>query len=295
MDYAHQKGIVHRDLKPSNILLTADGTPKITDFGLAKQLDQDSGLTEDGIIVGTPSYMAPEQAWGNNEEVGPGADIYALGVIFYEMLTGRPPFKGTDKWQTVVLVRTQEPVPPRRLVPQVPRDLELLCLKCLKKEPLQRFAGAAELADELRRFREGRPIKTRPTPLWEQTWKWARRQPALAALVAASVVALLSLVLFLDQRARNAQRELEQEQRTGDSRANVQKLYIRAQQAKNDPGGLQKALRDLQKASGIVHSEPALADLEVSLAELRAELQTRESSTWPKPARRPRPRSHKLS
>src|SRR5205823_7659122 len=157
VDYAHQKGIVHRDLKPSNILLAADGTPKVTDFGLAKQLDQDSGLTEYGGIVGTPSYMAPEQAWGKNEAVGPAADIYALGVIFYEMLTGRPPFKGADKWQTLQLVRTEEPVPPRRLVPQVPRDLELICLKCLQKLPVQRFLSAHELAEELRRFQEGRP------------------------------------------------------------------------------------------------------------------------------------------
>src|SRR5260370_8461425 len=135
MEYAHQKGIVHRDLKPSNVLLTADGTPKVTDFGLAKQMDQAPREAEEGGIVGTAGYMAPEQAWGKNSEVGEAADIYALGAIFYEMLTGRPPFKAAGKWQTIKLVRTAAPVPPRTLVPQVPPDLDLTSLSSLQKLP----------------------------------------------------------------------------------------------------------------------------------------------------------------
>ena len=189
VDYAHQKGIVHRDLKPANILLASDGTPKIADFGLAKRRDQEARPTDEGHIMGTPSYMAPEQAWGANSEVGPLADIYSLGAILYEMLTGRPPFKGSDKWQTIQLVRSQELVPPRTLVPQIPRDLELICIKCLSKDASQRFSSARELAEELRRFQEGRPIQTRPASWVERAWKWSRRQPAAATLIAVSVVA----------------------------------------------------------------------------------------------------------
>ena len=139
---AHDAGIVHRDLKPSNVLFTADGTPKITDFGLAKRLDSDSRQTETGQIMGTPSYMAPEQARGHTRDVGPAADVYALGAILYEMLTGRPPFKGETPMETVRQVIDDEPVPPSRLVPKVARDLETICLKCLNKEPPRRYASA---------------------------------------------------------------------------------------------------------------------------------------------------------
>jgi tRNA A-37 threonylcarbamoyl transferase component Bud32 len=152
VDYAHQKGIIHRDLKPANILLTSDGTPKVADFGLAKQMDQQAGPDEEGGILGTPSYMAPEQARGDSSQVGPLSDIYSLGAILYEMLTGRPPFKAADKWRTIQQVRHQELVPPRLLVPQVPHDLQLICVRCLDKDPARRFATARDLADELRRF-----------------------------------------------------------------------------------------------------------------------------------------------
>src|SRR5262249_38663885 len=161
-----------------------------------------------------------------------------------------------------------------RLVPQVPRDLELLCLKCLNKEPAQRFATAGALADELRRFQEGRPIKTRPAPLWEQAWKWARRQPAAAALVAASVLALLTLVLFLDQRARIAQRELADQQRIDKRRGNALELHLKAQHAL-DQGKPATARTELDKAFGIVHAEPDLADLQQSLDALQRVLRAR--------------------
>src|SRR5262249_22774027 len=146
--HAHEHGVVHRDLKPGNILLAGDATPKITDFGLAKRLDVSVAQTQSGAILGTPSYIAPEQAAGKNKEVGPLADVYALGTILYECLTGRPPFKAETPLDTLLLVQTEEPVPPSRLQPKVSRDLETICLKCLQKEPRQRYSSAAELAED---------------------------------------------------------------------------------------------------------------------------------------------------
>ena len=162
MSVAHAAGIVHRDLKPANILLTLDGKPKITDFGLAKQMEGDSKQTRTGAIMGTPSYMAPEQAWGQTHEIGPLSDQYALGVILYEMLVGRPPFQGATAMETIELARNQEPVPPTRLQPKVPRDLETICLKSLQKDPARRFPDAAAMAADLRSFLDGEPIVARP-------------------------------------------------------------------------------------------------------------------------------------
>ena len=162
MDCAHKAGVVHRDLKPANVLLTADGAPKITDFGLAKRLQEDSGQTRSGSILGTPGYMAPEQAEGKNSEVGPLADVYALGAILYELLTGRMPFRAPSVLETLEQVRTREPVAPAELQPTVPRDLETICLKCLQKDPRRRYDGAAALAEDLRRFLGQEPILARP-------------------------------------------------------------------------------------------------------------------------------------
>ncbi len=187
---AHAAGIAHRDLKPGNVLLAEDGTAKIADFGLAKWLDGDSGQTKTGQVMGTPNYMAPEQARGD-KDVGAAADVWALGAILYECLTGRPPFLGTTVVETLEQVRLHEPITPARLQAGVPADLETVCLKCLEKEPARRYGSAVELADDLRRYLAGEPVRARPVGAVERGLKWARRRPALAGLWAAGLLLVI--------------------------------------------------------------------------------------------------------
>jgi WD40 repeat protein/serine/threonine protein kinase len=296
--YAHQHGIIHRDLKPANVLLQPIATkntkshenqeeetkagssdpsfgdfscfswpflPKITDFGLAKRLDPlpadgvHRGQTQSGAILGTPSYMAPEQAGAKSQEIGPATDVYALGAILYELLTGRPPFLAATALDTLLQVAGQEPVPPSRLQPKLPRDLETVCLKCLQKDPHKRYDSASELADDLQRFLAGEPITARPVGRLERLVRWCRRKPAIAGLLAALVlvfVAGFAGVLWKwrdaeDARAETAKKaaaaeaarraEEAQKRAAEEARAEAAKKAAAAEDAKHNAEAAQRA------------------------------------------------------
>lgn len=194
---AHSRGIVHRDLKPDNILLTADGTPKVSDFGLAKRMESESGQTQTGAILGTPNYMAPEQAAGNTRHVGPAADVWSLGAILYYMLTGQPPFQGDTVIDTLDLVRSDDPIPPSRTRPELSCDLETICLKCLEKAPANRYDSAKTLADDLRRFLDHEPIQARPVSTVERIVRKIKRRPMTVALVGLLIVVMTLLAFSL--------------------------------------------------------------------------------------------------
>ena len=211
VQYAHERGVLHRDLKPSNILLDPFDQPRVTDFGLAKLAHRDTEITAAGQVFGSPSHMPPEQAAGRFSESTPASDVYSLGSILYQLLTGRPPFQGETLQDILLQVQTVEPIAPRRLRPSIPASLETICLKCLHKDPARRYHSAAALADDLNAFLDGRPIQARPSGAGERLWLWSRRRPVLAALSAALILVTLLGVAGISWQWRRAEATAREE------------------------------------------------------------------------------------
>jgi serine/threonine-protein kinase len=276
--HAHRHGILHRDLKPANIVLDHEGQPHVTDFGLAKRMTGAVGQTQSGAVIGTPAYMAPEQAAGQGKRLTTAADVYGLGAILYELLTGRPPFEGPQH-AVLISVLNDEPVPPSRRSPKVPRDLETICLKCLSKEPTRHYANAEALAEDLRRFQAGEPVQARPVGRLERAVKWAQRRPALAGLLGVMMLAVVALAVLsvnlavarndADEKRKAAERAADKAKKSRDFLVSIFRMSETDIQAGNITA--RQILADAERRIPVEFADqPELrADLEAAVEEVK--------------------------
>lgn len=285
LQYAHERGVIHRDVKPSNIMIGEDTRPCVMDFGLAKRDAGEITMTVEGQVLGTPAYMSPEQASGDAHRVDGRSDVYSLGVILYQMLTGELPFRGTKR-MLLHQVLHDEPKPPRRLNDRIPRDLETICLKAMAKEPTRRYGTAGDLADDLRRWLKGEPIQARPVGRWERAVRWAKRHPAAAALVAVSGVAVLAVVGLVVGLVYQSRLQSAYESESNARQAEEQQRKAAEEARKGEADQRKKAVDALALADRIsyLHSillaDVALRENNVTVAQQRLKEAKAEQRGW---------------